>query len=78
MNRWCRGDWKRFSQSVLVCPFGWSILGGTGFGRSTCFFPDAISFFLACNTSMYLPSSASSLIDSRWAKRLEFSSFEEP
>src|SRR5882724_11311966 len=68
--------------------FGWSILGKTGIGRFFGVFPNTISFFLACNTSMYLPNSASSgfssspsnpstssplLIDARWAKGFEFS-----
>jgi len=73
--------------------FGWSILACAGFRRSGCFFPDVILFFLACNTWMYLLSSASSklsvpqsepstssssLIGSKWEKRLELFSFMGP
>jgi len=80
-----RGAWYVFSAGGAS--FSQSILAGAGFGRPSCFFPDAISLFLACNTSMYLFSSASfrfsfpqrkprtsssSLIDSKWAKRHVF------
>ena len=79
--------------SAEVMSFSHSTLDGAGFGRSSFSFPNAISFFLACNTSMYLLSSASSgfsvplrelstssslLIGSKWAKRLEISSFVGP
>jgi len=94
VNRWHGSAQKGFERrawyffSAENTSFGWSISGRTGFGRSISFFPDAISFFLACNTSMYLPNSASSgfyvflsepsvslssLIDSMWAKDLSSS-----
>ena len=85
-----KGAWYMFL--VENTSFSWTILDRTGFSRSVCLFPDAILFFLACNNSMYLHSSASgfsfppselstpsfSLIYSRWAKDSSFLLLECP